>query len=186
MTEPLTTRQLLLRPATLALLEAELGGPSALARGLEAEVPPDWPPGEYDRAALEFFHAALAERGASGIGWYAWYALAPDSGAGRPVLVGAGGYFGPPDSAGTVEIGYSILPAWRGRGFATELVGALLTRARASGQVRTIRAHTRPDNEPSIRVLERNGFVRGGPGIELGTVRYECQVMAQAAVQHGA
>ena len=41
------------------------------------------------------------------------------------MLVAAGGYFGPP-AGGSVEIGYSVIPEARERGYATELVEALV------------------------------------------------------------
>ena len=43
-----------------------------------------------------------------------------------PTLVGAGGYFGPPDADGTVEIGYSVLPEWQRHGYATQMTEALV------------------------------------------------------------
>jgi RimJ/RimL family protein N-acetyltransferase len=71
-------------------------------------------------------------------------------------LVGNGGYFGPPTDSVT-EIGYAVCRPWRGRGIASELVGALIDRARTSGVTRLI-AHARPENHASIKVLTRNGF----------------------------
>ena len=178
----LRTAQLELRAASLALLEAELRGRSELTHALAAEVPGDWPPGEYDRPALEFFHAQCLALGAAAVGWYGWYVLHAPRGEPPPVLVGAGGYLGPPDATGVVEVGYSILPAWQGRGFARELVTALVARALATGRVRRLQAHTTPSNLASVRVLERTGFRLTGPGAEPGSIRYEYEATASAAV----
>lgn len=167
----LQTDRLTLVAATLAHLEAELISPFELGRLLQAEVPEGWPPGEYDRAATEFFRARLLENPAAE-GWLAWYAIhrpTPD----RPlVVVGSGGYFGPPGPEGTVEIGYSMIPEFRGMGFATELVQALLRRAFSTQGIAQVIAHTHPGNLGSITVLERCGFSLVGPGAEPGTVRY--------------
>ena len=68
------------------------------------------------------------------------------------------GYFGPPDGAGTVEIGYTVSAAWRKQGIATEGVGTLIQHAWRQAGVRRIIAHTLADNLASIGVLTRNGF----------------------------
>jgi [ribosomal protein S5]-alanine N-acetyltransferase len=74
------------------------------------------------------------------------------------ILIGLCSFSGPPDAEGTVEISYGIAPAYRGRGFATQAAQLLITRARASGRVRTLRAHTLPEHNASTRVLEKCGF----------------------------
>lgn len=73
-------------------------------------------------------------------------------------LVGISGYKGPP-VAGEVEIGYAIAPAYQGRGFATDVVTTLVTRARGAG-VRTVVAHTLAAENASTHVLLRCGFAR--------------------------
>ena len=65
---------------------------------------------------MEFFHARFEEGGESVAGWYGWYALDSESPTGMCSLVGAGGYFGPPNPTGAAEIGCSILPEWQRRG----------------------------------------------------------------------
>lgn len=77
-------------------------------------------------------------------------------------VVGTGGFKAPPSSTGAVEIAYGIEPECQGRGFATEVAAALVDVARASGQVRTVLAHTLPAGAASARVLEKNGFMRVG------------------------
>ncbi len=49
------TGRLLLVAATPDHLRTELDSPSKLGFMLNADVPADWPPGEYDRKAQEFF-----------------------------------------------------------------------------------------------------------------------------------
>ncbi|GLZ44900.1 hypothetical protein Acsp06_10850 [Actinomycetospora sp. NBRC 106375] len=75
-------------------------------------------------------------------------------------VVGLGGFTGPPTD-GEVEIGYSVAPARQGRGIATAAVGQWLERARAGG-VRRVRAHTRAEENASVRVLRRHGFTYDG------------------------
>jgi RimJ/RimL family protein N-acetyltransferase len=165
------TVRLELVPTTLAHVEAEMESPDALGRLLGASVPAAWPPGEYDRSALEFFRARLAEDPAS-VGWYGWYAVRHFD-DGRSVVIGAAGYLGPPGSDGTVEIGYSIVPDFQAQGYATEIVQALVSRVWSVPAVHRVIAHTYPSNVGSIKVLERCGFKPSGPGGEPGTVQYE-------------
>jgi RimJ/RimL family protein N-acetyltransferase len=60
-----------------------------------------------------------------------------------------------------IEIGYCLFPAGRGRGIATRVTRALAEHAFHVGILR-VEAVVRPENERSIRVLERAGFVREG------------------------
>jgi RimJ/RimL family protein N-acetyltransferase len=154
-------------------LQAELTSVAELGRLLQAEVPPDWPPGEYDRPAQEFFFKRLESGGPEATGWYVWYAVLRSTSGGPGTLIGSGGFFGPPNPAGIVEIGFSILPAWRARGFARELAAGLIDFASNDPRTRIIIAHTTTMNIASCTVLERSGFRPVGPGLEPDQVRYE-------------
>jgi RimJ/RimL family protein N-acetyltransferase len=76
--------------------------------------------------------------------------------------IGMGGFKGPPDGEGAVEIAYGIDPHCRGQGYATEAAGALVEWARQDSRVRIIRAHTLPAQNASTRVLEKCGFEFAG------------------------
>lgn len=167
----LRTERLDLVAATLAHLEAELASPSTLGLLLGVEIPDGWPPGEYDRQALEFFHGQLTAGGADHVGWYTWYALTRNSQGRRESLVAGAGYLGPP-SSGTAEIGYSVIPLARRNGYAAEIVAALVDNAFTIPSVSQVIAHTSDDNVASTQVLLRCGFERVGPGSEPQSVRY--------------
>ena len=62
------------------------------------------------------------------------------------------------DWHGEVEIGFALLPAARLKGYALEAGAAVLEFARASLALERVVALTAPDNQGSIRVLERLGF----------------------------
>lgn len=84
------------------------------------------------------------------------YALVP---ADHGRIIGTAGFYGPPDDAGEVTIGYGMVePEW-GRGYGTEAVAGLVEVCRAHG-VSAVNADTDLDNIGSQRVLEKNGFVR--------------------------
>jgi RimJ/RimL family protein N-acetyltransferase len=165
----ISTSQLNLIPASVSMLEAELASPAELAALLAATVPDGWPPGEYDHSAISYFLDRVREN-PEAASWYCWYALLR-SNEGR-ILVGAAGFFGPPDENGRVEIGYSVVSSFAGQGYATEMVQALVQYAVDSGRVKQMIAHTSRDNIGSIRVLEKAGFVFIGAGQEEGVVEY--------------
>lgn len=75
-------------------------------------------------------------------------------------LVGLGGYAGAPNGAGVIEIGYGVAPEVRGQGHATNSVKLLVSKAFSNPEVREIIAHTLAVEDPSTRVLEKNGFTR--------------------------
>jgi RimJ/RimL family protein N-acetyltransferase len=106
---------------------------------------------------MDFFLEQMEQRGTEVAGWLGWYAVAHATDSRTATLVGTGGYMGPPDADGMVEIGYSVSEQWRGQGFATEMVAAFVERAKELG-VRRVTARTLSSNPPSIAVLERNGF----------------------------
>jgi RimJ/RimL family protein N-acetyltransferase len=74
------------------------------------------------------------------------------------VIIGFGSFTGAPDAEGMVEIAYGIAARYQGRGHASEAARALIAYALASGQVRTIQAHTLPEQNASTRVLVKCGF----------------------------
>jgi RimJ/RimL family protein N-acetyltransferase len=177
---PIETTRLILIPTTLEHLEVELNSPEQLSVMLGAVVPATWPPGVYDRDAMQFFHAKLTEGGDAAVGWYGWYAV-QKAAENRPVtLVACGGYFGPP-ADGVAEIGYSVAPEFRCRGFATEIVKALLNRAFATRGVNRVVAETAADNIASRRALVKCGFRVSGAGREPGHVHYECNACKGSA-----
>src|SRR5260221_6587601 len=119
---PIRTPRLTLVPSTPALLHLEMDDSAGFATTLQAVVHKDWPPGEYDRDAMEFFLQKMAEGGDAATGWYGWYAVLRGTESERANLVGGGGYLGPPDGNGCVEIGYSVSEQWRGAGNAARSV----------------------------------------------------------------
>ena len=86
------------------------------------------------------------------------------------VAVGDAGFNGPPSAGGEVEIGYALVPAARGAGFAHEAAQLLVVWARSQPGVRAITARVDRGNVPSRRVLQRLGFALHGD--EDGMQRY--------------
>lgn len=78
--------------------------------------------------------------------------------ASENVIIGFCSFTGPPTAEEMVEIAYGIAPGYQGRGYATEAARALVAYAIETGQVRTIQAHTLPQQNASTRVLLKCGF----------------------------
>ncbi len=164
------TMRLKLIPATVQLVRAEIGDRAAFAQLLAASVPDNWPPetlADVLSLFLEWMEAAPDR-----VGWFGWYALAACESVVAPVLVGGGGFLGPPQD-GTVQIGYSVLPQFQGRGYATEMVGGLVRWALEQPGVVRIAAETEWANPTSVRVLSKAGFVPRGQAAEPAGTRFE-------------
>ena len=72
-------------------------------------------------------------------------------------VLGSIGFFGPPDEAGELEVGYGLVrDAW-GWGFATESLRAMLD---AIGPEVTVRASIEPENKASLRVAAKCGITQ--------------------------
>jgi RimJ/RimL family protein N-acetyltransferase len=135
-----------------ANLDLVLQSPEELLARIEA-LPPA------DRAEVSPDWLARVRVTSAGDPWALGFTVvARASGA----AVGSCGFKGPPDADGVVEVAYGIDQDYRGRGYATEAAAALAAFAFASGRVRLVRAHTKPDNEASSRVLRKCGFKQVG------------------------
>ena len=127
---------------------------------LGAAIPEAWPP-EVMRDVQELFATQL-ETGKVLPGWWHWYAMLKDKSA--RVLVGSAGFAGAPDDEGTVTLGYSVLEAYAGQGLASEMVAGLVTWCAPFAA--RVHATTFERHYASARVLEKNGFIRGGVSAE--------------------
>lgn len=77
------------------------------------------------------------------------------------IAVGSCAFKSPPQD-GYVEIAYGIEEEFQRRGYATESAIAVTRFALSFAEVNVVCAHTKDDNLPSIRVLEKAGFVSQG------------------------
>ena len=62
------------------------------------------------------------------------------------------------DTLPDVDVGYAFLPQFRGAGYASEAVAAVIEHARHTLRLPRIAAIVSPDNHASIRVLEKLGL----------------------------
>jgi RimJ/RimL family protein N-acetyltransferase len=135
----LRTERLVLVPVSPADADAVLAGDGSRVRAAAG-----WPPED----TVELLRTAREYGGALG-----WFVMLGD------LVVGDCGTHGPPDDTGDLEIRYAITAPYRRRGFATEVIAALVEWGRRDPAVRrVVGRRIRTDNLGSRRALERCGF----------------------------
>ncbi|MCM3587442.1 GNAT family N-acetyltransferase [Mesobacillus maritimus] len=73
-------------------------------------------------------------------------------------IIGDMGFKGGPNEDGVIDLGYSIVPSYQGKGYATEMGKAMVEWGRSNSAVQKVIATCHPENLASIRVLEKIGF----------------------------
>ena len=154
---------------TSEMLAAEHSGDAAgLGSLLRAKLTQEWPPVDWEPHVYRIIQKQYDEFPAS-FGWHRYVVL--DGGLGRArTLVGAIGGF--PRAQRDVEIGYSTLPAFQRRGYATASAQTLVEWLLTVEGVESVSAQTYPRLPESIKVMERCGMSYVGEGDDAGTVRY--------------
>jgi ribosomal-protein-alanine N-acetyltransferase len=138
-----------------------------LGRLLGARLTMEWPPEHWEPHVFRFMLKQFDEMPET-LGWHRYVVL--QDWLGRRTLVGAVGGF--PKVNGEVEIGYSTLPEYQRRGFATAFAGALVGWLLGQEGVRCVSAQALEGVVESVKVMERCGMRFVGPGDDEGTVRY--------------
>jgi len=165
------TRNLQLIPCESSHLETVMRDKKGLEPILGVSVPDSWPvfPG-----AVSYVYEKLRSD-PSAVGWWTYLFVY----AGDRVLAGEGGFKGPPDESNEVEIGYAMVPEYRGRGLATEAAGGLVGWAFSHPEVTAVKAETLPDGQASIKVLEKLGMKFAGATDEVLRWRLERQDLGE-------
>lgn len=147
------TARLRLIQAEIPMLDLLLAGPETFTAATGLKVADQYL--EFPEA-LPHSREHLASAARDHAWWAPWLFVHADA----ETLIGLGGFKGPPDTAGFVEFGYGIAPAWRGQGYATEASLGLIAHARRQPGVVTLGAHTLPETNASTRVLAKCGLVK--------------------------
>jgi RimJ/RimL family protein N-acetyltransferase len=161
------TPRLELRAGNREIYSIPFDDREALARALLVSVPDNWPVEHYDADPLVSSVKKLDED-ASSEPWLLRYFIDRETGT----LVGFGGGGGLP-AGGCWTIGYSVLPQFRRRGYASEALAALVAAAFSHAEVERIIGETYPELAASIGVMQKDGFVFVGPGDGERVIRYE-------------
>ncbi|WTF80821.1 GNAT family N-acetyltransferase [Streptomyces sp. NBC_01594] len=145
--ETLVTTRLVLHPLTPAEAECVVQG----RPGPDALWAPDYP-NDGDRAGARHFLEHCADTG-NPHPFGAYEIRLRENGH----AIGGAGFHGVPDDRGQVTIGYGLIPAMRGKGYASEALRALLEIARAAG-VASVRGDADLDNTASQHVMAAAGM----------------------------
>lgn len=116
------------------------------------------PPTLLDHQDLWGYRATQVRKDPTTVAWLVRVVIDSESNA----IVGHAGFHGPPDENGMVEIGYTIEPPFRRRGYARATVAALIAYAQQQSDVTTLRASISPDNVGSLATIRPFGFVQTG------------------------
>ncbi len=144
------TANLKLLPCELSHFEAFLRGGAELESLLKVRIAQGWP--HFPEAMPAGY--SMLKKEPSLLGWWTYLFIHE----GERALIGSGGFKGKADAQGVVEIGYEIAPSYRERGFATEAAEGLAAYAFSHVDVRAVDAHTLPEKNASVRVLEKMGM----------------------------
>jgi RimJ/RimL family protein N-acetyltransferase len=112
------------------------------------------------RFLIEFLHNQLSQDPRN-LFWWSPRLVVVDR-----LVVGTISFKNPPDSKGSVEIGYGIVASQQGQGFATQAVNLLVKEGFSRSEIETIVASTVSVPSASGRVLDKNQFVRDGSKID--------------------
>jgi len=128
-----------------------LEGDDVLAKNLGVKVPINW--SEFSEDIFKFSLDAINQNPHSKV-WYTYLPIDIKSNT----IIGTCGFKGGPKN-GSVEIGYEVSKVFRNKGYATEMVNQLINIAFNNKEVRNIIAHTLPEENASVSVLKKCGFV---------------------------
>lgn len=152
----ITTPRLTLQSTDLPTYEALFAGMDELGRHLNVRVPAVFDP-EFGMDPYRYSYDKLRNN-PDEIQWWLYLFIHPADRA----LAGMGGYKGPPDEHGMVEIGYQIYEPYRNRGLVTEAAIGLINRAFEHPDVMIVQGHTLAEENASVRVLKKCGMVFTG------------------------
>ena len=114
------------------------------------------PPPSVDWLRERFARLESRRSGDGREAWLNWVVRLRDGGA-------LAGYVQATVRADGAAIAYVLGSAWWGRGLATEAVRAMIGELAAQHGVRTLHAVLKRSNEPSLRLLQRLGFMPATP-----------------------
>lgn len=154
---PIDAPRLSLVLLTLPALEMILAGDTESAgRLLGCAVPEGWP-GE--DARLLQYRLDQARRTPADLPWLLRAMVLKD---GSFEMIGHVNFHGAPDEHGIAELGYTVLPEHRRRGYAREAASAMMAWAAREHGVARFRLSIAPTNHPSLALARALGFRETG------------------------
>jgi RimJ/RimL family protein N-acetyltransferase len=142
----LRTQRLELIPCDEDLLRILISDKSAFEKLLNIKIPEKFT--DYGLAPLRYAMEKLTDPTESG--WWTYLPVQMETN----LLIGTCGYKGKPDHQGMVEIAYEVINPLRQKGFGREIASSLIMNAFNNPFVKIVRAHTSPDENPSVKILK--------------------------------
>jgi len=147
----LETARLTVTPFTSVLAKTALTGRAHLGHALDVRVPADWLRDDEEILPLLVEMMQADPEGGAYERWGWWLILH----RAERTLIGEVSFRESLDGTGTVEIGYGVVAAYQGHGYATEAAGAVLDWVLRQPGVARVVASCLRDNLASRRVLEK-------------------------------
>jgi [ribosomal protein S5]-alanine N-acetyltransferase len=141
---------------TVDLLKLITSEKDKLGEVLNIRVPEEWP--GPDIAEILPFMVEELEKGLTGPTWNGFIIHKTDN-----TIIGDMGLKDGPNEEGIADVGYSIIPAYRNQGYATEMLRRVIAWAFQEKGIQIVTADCLCDNIGSIRVLEKAGMHRLEP-----------------------
>jgi RimJ/RimL family protein N-acetyltransferase len=149
---PLNTNRLFIYPCRLPLLtQIFLEHPNA-RETLQANIPENWPQSDLKEQLPHFIE--LLQHDPRSFPWMLWIIVNKEEGT----VIGDIGFKGRPDKNGVIEIGYTLLPSWRKKGYMREAATALVEWAFRQPHVKKLIAECDVTNTASMKVLQHLGM----------------------------
>jgi ribosomal-protein-alanine N-acetyltransferase len=163
---PILTARLALVPLTVPFFEASQARDRGRAAALlGAAVPDEW----FEEEAIMGIRLGDLRGDPSLLSWLMRAMVRRED----QVMVGHCGFHGRPGAAylepyapGGAEMGYTVFPAYRRQGYATEAVRGLMGWAAAEHGVPAFVLSVAPANAPSQAIVRRLGFVKVGSHVD--------------------
>lgn len=162
LTANVRSKRLTLIPCGIKAAEAAMLDRQKAEELLGVAFHPEWP-GEDTREFLPYYVYRLRNSPDLAF-WGVWLMvkepISPD--AKERIVIGDIGFKGPPDERGVVDIGYAVVPAERGKGYASEAARVLIDWAFGHPMVQVVTADCEESNPASAAVLTEAGMKRAG------------------------
>lgn len=151
----LKTERILIKPFTIDIIDAASTKDYKKLSYLGINANSEWPDKDL-LEALPLFRKMICEYGVTGFN--AWSIVDRQTND----IIGSIGFKSSPDSYGSIEVGFGIVPGKRRKGYCIEALQEIIDWVKSKNKVKIIKAQCDSSNEGSKKVLEKAGFVIKG------------------------
>jgi RimJ/RimL family protein N-acetyltransferase len=150
------TQRLIIKALTSDELKMYVQSMTELARALDLRAIPDDPEPVVVEAITKDLLPNLNDSAKDAFFYTLWVVIEK---AQRKIAAGFC-FHGSPDEHGEIEIGYGTQADYQNQGIMSETLNGLIDWLQKNTSVKIIRAETENENLPSVKLLEKTGFIR--------------------------